>query len=489
MESMISNVFINNDNDKIEELMVMIKLLSLSVPHNDSDGDGNEASIRVLLCVLSSCKGKSISSPYTILEAVTSIVTSSSSSSSTLHDLPSNEAESLRNLIVQCLHGGAPEKIRDGTLSCIQDLMTSSSSCISLSWTIEDSRGGANMGQFAIMLCSIVRGEFHLLLQELITLYDTNSDSSSNSDNYIKESISVERKERILSIVFVCCSLMESFLCLLVGTSDDNDDVVVDSDDEVDVLREDIPIWSSLPYTCLLHMRESFHSVCQDVFDFILIISKRSINNDISKIVHRLIEMINIWIVEDESMINTCLKYIPNMLMCSVIASSLSSRNGDDDDDDIAKGIKIWSNTNDIIIPFANILKTICITIDDDNDDNDAIKQQLLTTPNLTNTLVLVTTSICSSILISGYEEFQGKPDVVDLIFVLGYTIMDTLVRLLKWRSTELHDDNNTRSISIMIKKIQKLSKMMDMPSYESIIPFQARKNLRVLKETMKCFI
>ena len=501
MESMISNVFINNDSDKIEELMVMIKLLSLSVNHSDSigDSDSNDANIRVLICVLSSCKGKSISSPYTILEAITSIVTSSSSSSSSSslssslssYNLPNNEAESIRNLIVQCLHGGAPERVRDGTLSCIQDLMISSSSIISLSWTIEDNRAGASVGQFAMLLCSIVRGEFHLLLQELITLYDTNSDS--NGDNNVKESISVERKERLLIMVFVCCSLMESFLCLLVGTSQSDDDV--DSDDEVDVVGDDdIPIWSSLPYTCLLHMRESFHSVCQDIFEFIDIISKSSSsnssnsitnNNDISKIIYRLIKMINIWVIEDESMITPCFKYIPSMLKCSVIVSLLSHSSDNINDVDDAKGITIWrslmSNSNDVIIPFVNILKTM---LDDDNDDNESMKQQLLGIPNLLTILVSVVTSICSNMLTSGYEEFQDKHDIVDKIFVLGYSSMNILVILLKWRSTEFHDD--TTSTSIMMKKIRVLSRMMDMPSYDSIIPIKARKSLMVFKQTMK---
>ena len=324
MECMISTVFGNNDNDKIEELMVMIKLLSLSLPKSASDSD--DATIRVLVCVLSSCKGKSISSPYTVLEAITSIVTSSSSSSSSSkYKLQSNEAESLRNIIVQCLHGGAPEKVRDGTLSCIQDLLSSSSSCLSLSWTVEDK---ASVGQFSMLLCSIVRGEFHLLLQELITLYDdsseTNDTSDSNDSSKVKVEVIIDRRERTLSMIHVCCNLMESFLVLLVGKAQIDDDN--DSDDEMDTgIDDETPLWSSLPYTCLLHMRESFHSVCQDIFEFIDTVTNKNNSSSIDiRVISRLCETISIWVSEDEGMIPPVIKYAPCIMKCSSLSSSFS---------------------------------------------------------------------------------------------------------------------------------------------------------------------
>jgi len=362
MESMISNVFINNDSDKIEELMVMIKLLSLSVPHNDSDGDGNEASIRVLLCVLSSCKGKTLSSPYTVLEAVTSIVTSSSSLSLlSSYNLQHQEAESLRNLIVQCLHGGAPESVRYGTLSCIQDLFllsstsssssptSSSSLLLSLSWTIEEK--GNNIGQFAMLLCSIVRGEFHLLLQELITLHSyNNNDNDNDNNNQLKYNISIERKERLMSMIYICCSLMESFLHLLIGKTDDDDnDDDDDSDDETN-----FPLWSSLSSNCLLYMSESFHNVCQDIFDFIDIVANNTTNtynnnNDIIKILCRLLEMINIMAIEDEDVIKKSIKYNPSIdkIIDIMINNNNNNNNNNDNKDDIKnleKIIKVYKS-------------------------------------------------------------------------------------------------------------------------------------------------
>jgi len=496
MEGMINTVFGNNDNDKIEELMVMIKLLSLSLPKSDSDGD--DATIKVLVCVLSSCKGKSISSPYTVLEAITSIVTSSSSSSSSSkYKLQSNEAESIRNIIVQCLHGGAPEKVRDGTLSCIQDLLSSSSSCLSLSWTVEDK---TNVGQFSMLLCSIVRGEFHLLLQELITLYDYSSDTSDtidgNDSSKVKVEVIIARRERTLSMIHVCCSLMESFLVLLVGKAQVDDDN--DSDDEMDTdIDDEIPLWSSLPYTCLLHMRESFHSVCQDIFEFIDTVTKKngSSSIDMSRVISRLCEMISIWVSEDEGMIPPVIKYAPCIMKCSRLSSSSSSSSLIDSNSDNIE-TTIWTiltnDGDDVIYPFISILKTIGLILDNDDNDvgdgNSSVKEQVVLIPNLMHLLIIITTTICSKLLVSGYEEFQENGNAVSRVLELGYATIDILLYIRKWDEGNvqslLHDTNDYKNMMVVAIRLSKL--IDNSPMYDSIVPAIARRSLSTFKQSLK---
>jgi hypothetical protein len=80
------------------------------------------------------------------------------------------EGKALRSLIIQSLHGAAPESVRDATLRCCVDLLRAQS-ILDPQWTVKDS--------FPIFLCSIVYGELHLLEESLLYFLREHLNNSS----------------------------------------------------------------------------------------------------------------------------------------------------------------------------------------------------------------------------------------------------------------------------------------------------------------------
>ena len=90
-------------------------------------------------------------------------------------------SEALRSFILQGLHGSAPQDIRDLSLEFTFCLFKISDCKWSLENTEEiQTMEGLTIGQFAGLLCSILRGEIHLLLGEVVYLGSYGVDQKAN---------------------------------------------------------------------------------------------------------------------------------------------------------------------------------------------------------------------------------------------------------------------------------------------------------------------
>lgn len=216
-------------------------------------------------------------------------------------DLSAFASDALRSLIIQCLHGGAQEAIRDSCLSTLSILLDKHRNIVRPSWTVEPSVQDEipNLtGQFASLVCFVIRGELHLLVDEALSLFgggdseagiletggsgdsehgsehvhDGNIDASKHGIDdaaVISKRKAVVRRircDRIATMSSIIFSLQESVLHLLVGWRDTQDDSEVVEGDQEEVSCGDI--WGTqLPGNIILKIRESMHGCAQEYFD------------------------------------------------------------------------------------------------------------------------------------------------------------------------------------------------------------------------------
>ena len=103
----------------------------------------------------------------------------------------------LRDLVTQCLYlPSPPHSLRSQTLGAIRDLLRT----VDSEWTVELLDDPREVGTFARLLCSIVRGELLLLLEHTLASRDA-------------EEVATDSKE----ILLVCADILESAIALLLG--------------------------------------------------------------------------------------------------------------------------------------------------------------------------------------------------------------------------------------------------------------------------------
>ena len=131
---------------------------------------------------------------------------SSSSSSSVIADdncdramVLLNSSEALRSFLLQGLHGSAPESTRDLSLECVFCLFKTSNCKWSLE-SIQETKKmeGLQIGQFAGLLCSILRGEMHLALGEVVYLsgyVDGQKDNEGDDVSFRRQALTTEQKQ------------------------------------------------------------------------------------------------------------------------------------------------------------------------------------------------------------------------------------------------------------------------------------------------------
>ena len=131
---------------------------------------------------------------------------SSSSSNSVIADNNCDRAmvllkssEALRSFLLQGLHGSAPESTRDRGLECVFCLFKTSN----CNWSLESVQEtvkmeGLQKGQFAGLLCSILRGEMHLALGEVVYLsgyVDGQKDNEGDDVSFRRQALTTEQKQ------------------------------------------------------------------------------------------------------------------------------------------------------------------------------------------------------------------------------------------------------------------------------------------------------
>eukprot|EP01041_Mallomonas_annulata_P007002 gene7002-14245_t len=283
--------------------------------------------------------------------------------------LSPESAKIVRVMIIQSLHSYASESSRDIALLAISDIFHFLSPC----WTIEtiDSIEVSNkLGIFAESFTSLIHAEIHLYLVEIleyiniipsiknstpnIQLQDQlqEGEESHNKSKIITESQQWERIEHARRMILIVLELFDKCLYFLIGNNyhqrNDNDNI------EVEVEGEGT-IWSSLPSTVLLNIRQSCYSVLHELFDFMNNISKYKQHiQELQLVVQSIASSVGKWAVEDEDLIEPLCRVLSSFLCYSSIPLEISmdseQRNilwnsfigGNDNDSDNNK-----SNTND----------------------------------------------------------------------------------------------------------------------------------------------
>jgi hypothetical protein len=311
-EEVLNNINETNYSDNIcdiskssasrfEEIMMMVKLLCTTAINSSTNGEDITHEVIEYLLDNSNNGDLCILHPQVLLETVSDIAVLTSMKNTALIltiekkiDLSEHLYKSMRSLMMQCLHGLAPEVVRDGALISFNDLI-SMNSFISPLWTIEpvssnqtgsipvpsystsntpypprppDSNASEDTstrvrkeaveerGQFAMLISAIISGELHLLIEE-VSCQLTNQLTTT----VIKRDVDIDRESRVFNMLILICTSVDSILYLLVGEPD-NENYIEEEDDEVD------SIWSILPADSLLHVRQSMHSSFQEMFDF-----------------------------------------------------------------------------------------------------------------------------------------------------------------------------------------------------------------------------
>jgi len=222
----------------------------------------------------------------------------------------------LRQLIIQGLHGYASDHIRDTTLQACHFLLKESTdmmlpfemdakitsgatryeSLVPVLWSVEpddgtnimfanlDLNGGENplnladdlakakteksvgrdtpksgsppVGQLALLLSSIIRIELRLLFQQALA-----SLNDIASDDRAAQGIKDDTNGKLLQRLFMCLSIFDQMLILLVGNNAHTDEKDEDDDSSA--------IWCDLPFPVLARVRQYIHSIIHDMFEFI----------------------------------------------------------------------------------------------------------------------------------------------------------------------------------------------------------------------------
>ena len=112
------------------------------------------------------------------------------------------------------------------------------------------------VGQFAVLLSSIIRIELRLLFQQALA-----SLNDIASEDGVMRSIKPERNNRLLQMSFMCLSIFDQMLILLVG----NNTQTAENEEDDDASA----IWCELPFPVLARVRQYIHSIIHDMFEFI----------------------------------------------------------------------------------------------------------------------------------------------------------------------------------------------------------------------------
>ena len=198
LDSIISLAF--SRKDKFEEIVPIIVSMSLAAV-STSDLEkcidllffrAQEDKVTDICGVLSICCHILLSYSPIKEESSGKLMTQREESKHYTLSLSQRSSDILRSLIVQGVHGGAETASRDDVLMFIPIFL----SHLSPSWTSEDCNDVTsdarvvNLGQFAKLLCSVVQGEIHLLLEEASYF-----EESMRSADYVRVDAEIKRQQ------------------------------------------------------------------------------------------------------------------------------------------------------------------------------------------------------------------------------------------------------------------------------------------------------
>ncbi len=312
---------------RLNLVISMFKLIFLSDPSN------SQLLNHIIVTILTKFAAKSCKRPIVILEILGELSTLSGGKSQIKLDSPCSSG--LRSVSIQCLHGAAPEVTRDRGLQYIHQILCCNS-IISPSWTVEDTGndiGKAHStltvtslthlltrslallyaGKFVLLLISIMRGELHLLYEEILCKYDTSevreSKTAAASSSYVESAYANvsknigKRSERIYAVIDTCCNLMDTILLLLIG------------DEEGELT----PIWSQLPGKIIGSIQSIVNNgIISEMFDFVTQVSGIDDRKGEMKAVTRMLHSVGKWMMEDDELLMIFLDKLPFILLIAM---------------------------------------------------------------------------------------------------------------------------------------------------------------------------
>ena len=154
-----------------------------------------------------------------------------------------------------------------------------------------------------LLLMSVLRGELHLLYEEILCKYDVTEvkESTAASSSYIDTAIAnvnkniEKRNERIYRMINTCCNLLDTTLLLLIG------------DEE----GEATPVWSELPGKVIGSIRSINHGIINEMLDFMTQVSGIKDRIGIMQVVTRVLQALGKWAVEDDDLLQLFIDKLP----------------------------------------------------------------------------------------------------------------------------------------------------------------------------------
>lgn len=97
------------------------------------------------------------------------------------------------------------------------------------------------------VFCSILRGELHLILSELIEL----SNHTEDRDKNISPEVATQRMDRAERMAIVCCDLLDNIATFLIG-----------GETSEEIVNTNSGVWETLPFQSLLDLQKVNEFVC-----------------------------------------------------------------------------------------------------------------------------------------------------------------------------------------------------------------------------------
>ena len=99
------------------------------------------------------------------------------------------------------------------------------------------------------VFCSILRGELHLILSELIELSNHTKDRDKDKD--ISPEVATQRIDRAERMAIVCCDLLDNIATFLIG-----------GETSEEIVNTNSGVWETLPFQSLLDLQKVNEFVC-----------------------------------------------------------------------------------------------------------------------------------------------------------------------------------------------------------------------------------
>jgi hypothetical protein len=389
--------------------------------------------------------------------------------------LDEEDRQNLRLLVTQGLHGGAPEYVRDQTITSVMELLSvglSDNAGVLLSpfWTkgtVQEARSNkgtiddVNKNNFILLLCSVMSGECFLIFDELTAILHERSQTILPSESATDEADPIARRyERcvlILRKVLSFYDVIHDFI-LEKNSSDPSEGHYYSG------------CWSDVTLDVLLQIRNHMQRNVHIIFEYIAASSKVmterchcaeaqrlnclcDIHSTFAGIAGDALRALRQWIVDDDKFMVVFTEKLADVIGSSCIgAITLRCASGYHSDVSAATSVDVAIRliaphilkNEDILLTMLPILYQVMDTVDGEDAEAITMKDRILGTPNLMNALMMLLITV-STILMT--TTTLSDENVSSLLEITTLSV-NTIIIVLVW--CEVH--SATSSFAILAK-------------------------------------